>query len=138
MKNTKVSLLVLLLVVAMNACARDSLQWDYDGSVSNGPSKVQTNLQNAYTAFQDINGIYLGGFTIDAEGINYPHITFVANDLSVRKSWPMDDSVSQFFHFKDQRAAGKMLLAIDPANGAVLHQKVLAEGIQDVCSVAFP
>ncbi|WP_141215643.1 hypothetical protein [Hahella sp. CCB-MM4] len=102
MKNLKTLLLPLLLSISLVACGSDRLKWNYDGTVSSEERVIKTSLQNAYTAQETPSGLFLGGFKIDDQGINYPYIAYVSRDLSQQQEWPMDDMVSQIFVFDDQ------------------------------------
>lgn len=100
MKNFRSFLLIFILPLAVCASSREPMRWSSNGAVVAEGATLKTELQNAYTALETKSGLYLGGFKIDTEGVNYPFVVFVSQDLKELKSWPMESSVSHFFQFR--------------------------------------
>ncbi|MDX2445556.1 MAG: hypothetical protein QNK30_17305, partial [Bacteroidales bacterium] len=82
MKDFKNYLLISFCLLSLLACSNTQLRWSYGGSVSSGANVLQTELQNFFVALPVDNGIFLAGYKIDEQGINYPYIVFVDSDIN--------------------------------------------------------
>ncbi|AZZ91984.1 hypothetical protein EUZ85_15085 [Hahella sp. KA22] len=100
MKNFRLAFFTSTLFLSLTACAQQSFDWRYDGSVVSNGVTISTELQNAYSAFETPNGIYLAGFKIDKDSVNYPYIVFVGSSLKEKRSWPLTAMVEQFFEYE--------------------------------------
>jgi len=102
MRKYKVfSAVALLLLTACKTNADASPIWREDGLVTRADGKQQQlDILGIYDALNYDGSIYLAGFKIDKDGINYPHIAKINSDLSAINYWPFEKISNDIFVYQ--------------------------------------
>ncbi len=99
LKRIGISVFYLL---AMQAFGHDSLNWNYDGTITNLENhSVQLELENIYSGLAVRGGLLVIGFDIDADRINHPAVAWVSDDLEDIKHWNFENILESIFQYRD-------------------------------------
>ncbi|MEJ2608958.1 MAG: hypothetical protein P8179_02480 [Candidatus Thiodiazotropha sp.] len=79
------------------------LSWNYGGTVYDSSGKtLQLDMQSAYDAIYINKALYLIGFYIDKNEINYSRIAKISTTLKDPVYWPFDHMLEDIFVFNDK------------------------------------
>lgn len=102
MKNIKFIIVVLCFLLPLPACSNQAPKWQHDGTVSFGDVNIKTGLQNVYSALIVPGGVFLAGYKIDKQGVNYPYTVYVDEVSKGVKLWQQNKDVKDFFLYQEK------------------------------------
>jgi len=103
----------LILFASCSASGTSPLTWKHDGSVFDiNKNTVKLDMQNVYAGYEFNNELYVIGYKIDKEGINYPAAARISSNLKNAKSWLFESDLQDIFVVNNK-------IHISDAEGAV-------------------
>lgn len=115
-----------LFLSALTACVSARESWHADGRILLADGReVRTRLTGVHAGAATDFGVFVAGYSIDAEGINHPYIALVDARSGDVRYWLQNYPVRQFFYFRDQwlaAAADGQVLRFVPAQAGTIPQ----------------
>ncbi|MEJ2613119.1 MAG: hypothetical protein P8179_24475 [Candidatus Thiodiazotropha sp.] len=103
MKQSVLLIVSVLFPFDSYAGGDESLSWNYGGTVYDSTGKtLQLDMQNAYDAVYFNRALYLIGFHIDKNEINYPRVAKINAILKDPVYWSFDHILEDIFTYRDK------------------------------------